>query len=129
MRNGKFPDNSYGDSEKQSFINYGLKAGATYKVTGRHFLDFNAAYLTRAPFFRNAYTSARTRDDVVSNLESEQIMSGDASYIAKLSFIQARITAYYTFFQNLMKNISFYNEYLRSYVNYIMNDLDKGLEL
>jgi hypothetical protein len=132
MKNGKFPDNSYGDSEKQNFFNYGLKAGATYKLTGRHFLNFNAAYLTRAPYFRNAYTSARTRNDVVNNLESEKIISGDASYIAKFPFLQARLTAYYTYFQNGMQNNSYYHEYLRSYVNYIMNDLDKkhyGLEL
>ncbi len=38
MKNGMFPDDSYGDSEHQNFTNYGLKGGFTYKVTGRHIL-------------------------------------------------------------------------------------------
>ena len=132
MKNGKFPENSYGDSEKQNFFNYGIKGGATYKITGRHFIDANAAYLTRAPSFRNSYISPRTRDEVVNGLKSEQILSGDISYVARFPFIKARITAYYTYFKDGMENRSYYHEYLRSYVNYVMKDVDKkhyGLEL
>jgi hypothetical protein len=132
MKNGKFADNSYGDSEKQNFFNYGIKGGATYKISGRNFVDVNVTYLTRAPFFRNAYTSARTRDDLVKNLESEQIISSDASYIVRYSFIKARLTAYYTYFKNGMQNNSYYHESLKSYVNYTMNNVDKkhyGVEL
>lgn len=47
MRNGKYPENSYGDSDKNQFTNYGAKAGVTYKITGRHFIVANAMYLTR----------------------------------------------------------------------------------
>jgi hypothetical protein len=65
MRNGRFPDNSKGDSPKQVFHNYGVKTGATWKITGRHYLDANLAYLTRAPFFRNSYISPRTSNFVI----------------------------------------------------------------
>ena len=30
---------------QQSFTNYGIKAGATYKVTGKHLIDLNLVIL------------------------------------------------------------------------------------
>ena len=56
MQNGKFPDNSIGDSEKLQFINFGVKGGATYKLSGMHFLHTSAAYMTKAPDFKNSFT-------------------------------------------------------------------------
>lgn len=125
MRNGKFPDNSYGDSEKHNFTNYGLKAGATYKITGRHLIDVNAMYLTRAPFFRTAYVSDRTRNQVVDNLTNEKIMSVDLSYIYRSPYLKARVTGYYTKFIDQIYSRSFYHEVLRSFVNYQMVGVDK----
>ena len=49
MKNGRYPDNSYGKSETQSFFNYAANLGATYKITGRHFITGNAMYMTSAP--------------------------------------------------------------------------------
>ncbi|MBC8486448.1 MAG: TonB-dependent receptor plug domain-containing protein [Bacteroidetes bacterium] len=125
MRNGKFPDNSYGDSEKQSFTNYGLKGGAIYKITGRHFVDANAMYLTRAPFFRTAYISPRTRNQVIDNLTNEKIMAGDISYIFRSPYIKARATLYYTKFVGQIYARSYYHDVLRSFVNYQMTGVDK----
>lgn len=53
--NGRFPDNSFGPSEKQNYLNYGAKAGLTYKLNGRNYFYANAGYLTQPPLFRNAY--------------------------------------------------------------------------
>lgn len=125
MRNGKFPVNSYGNSAKNQFYNYSVKAGLNYKITGRNFLLLNATYLTRAPYFRDAYISPRTRDHVIENLESEQIMSGDISYHFRSPKFQAKITGYYTEFRNGIENNSFYHDELRTFVNYIMTDVDK----
>jgi len=125
MKNGKFPLNSYGDSEKNQFYNYAVKAGLNYKITGRNFLLLNATYLTRAPYSRDAYISPRTRDHVVSNLESEIIMSGDISYHFRAPKFQAKITGFYTEFQNGIENNNFYHDELRTFVNYIMTNVDK----
>lgn len=125
MRNGKFPDNSYGDSEKQNFTNYGLKGGATFKITGRHLLDANLMYLTRAPYFRTAYISARTRDEVVDGLTNEKISSADFSYIYRSPYLKARASVYYTKFVDNIYSRSFYHETLRSFVNYQMVGVDK----
>ncbi len=125
MRNGKFPDNSFGDSEKHNFTNYGLKGGFTYKITGRHLIDVNGLYMTRAPFFRAAYVSARTRNQVVDGLTNEKILSGDVSYIYRSPYLKARITGYYTRFVDQLYSRSFYHEVLRSFVNYQMTGVDK----
>ncbi len=124
MKNARFPENSYGGSEKQNFTNFGLKGGATFKITGRHYLDANAAIMTRAPYFRNAYISSRVRDEVISGLESESILSGDISYIIRSPFIKSRLTLFYTEFRDQTWSRSFYHDELRTFVNYIMTGVD-----
>jgi len=125
MKNGKFPLNSYGDSHNKTFFNYATKAGMTYKITGRNFILANATYMTRAPYFRNAYVSPRTRDNVVPNLSSETIFSGDLSYLFRSPYLVAKITGYYTEFRNSIESRNFYHDELRTFVNYIMTDLNK----
>ena len=130
--NGRFQDNSFGASEKQNFSNIGIKAGATYKVTGRHFLTANLAYLTRAPFIRNAYVSPRTRDMVVQGLESNKIMSGDVNYIVRYPNFKSRATAFYTEIKDQTWARSFYHDEYRTFVNYAMTGVDNlhmGVEL
>ncbi|MFO8022898.1 MAG: carboxypeptidase-like regulatory domain-containing protein [Perlabentimonas sp.] len=124
MRNGRFPDNSYGDSEKHNFLNFGVKGGATYKITGRHYLDFNASYSTRAPYFRNAYISSRVRDHVVEGISSDKILTGDMSYIVRTPNIKSRATVYYSEFKDQTWNRSFYHEGYRTFINYIMTDVN-----
>ncbi len=132
MKNGRFPDNSYGEGEKHSFFDFGAKGGFTWKITGRHYLTTNMAYMTRAPFFRNAYISPRVRDGVIENLTSEKIMSGDINYIVRTPTIKSRFTVFYTDFSDQTWSRSFYHDEMRTFVNYIMTDIDKrhiGAEL
>jgi hypothetical protein len=124
MQNARFPDNSYGDSEKQHFTNFGLKGGSTFKLTGRHYFTANAAIITRAPFFRDAYVSSRVRDHVIENLSSETIMSGDISYLIRSPRFKSRISLFYTDFLDQTWSRSFYHEDFRTFVNYIMTDVD-----
>ncbi len=131
MQNGKFPDNSYGDSEHLTFIDYGAKTGLVFKINGRNYIHGHAAYLTQAPTFRNSYISPRTRDNVVSNLVSEKIMSADIGYSLKAPKIKATFNAFYTTFEGQTKIMSFYHDSYRNFVNYAMNGINKthqGLE-
>lgn len=101
FENGNFlGDRSFGLSEKVSFINGGIKAGATFKISGRHILDFNGGYYNRAPTIRNSFSNARQNNDVVLGLASEQIQSVDVSYIFRSPIVKARFTGFYTGFQN-----------------------------
>ena len=106
-QNGRFVNNSLGLSEKLDFTNYGLKGGLTYKITGRHLLDINAAYLTQAPTIRNSFSNSRENNNTVENLQSEKILSTDFSYIVRSPIITSRLTAYYTNIQDATE-ISFY---------------------
>lgn len=132
MRNGRFPNNSKGDSKKQRFDNYGFKGGATWKISGRNYLDANAAFLTRAPFFRNSYISPRASNFTIPGLTSEKIASADLNYNLRTPYIKARISAYYTMFMDQTEQKSFYSETENTFVNYTMENIDKvhrGLEL
>jgi hypothetical protein len=132
MQNGRFPENSSGDSKKQSFFNYGAKGGITYRITGRHALEAKAQYQTRAPFFRNAYISPRTRNTTLTdNLQNEQIKTGELSYIIRHPNIRGRLTGYYTEINNQNWLRNFFHDEFRTFVNYAMtgvNHLHYGIE-
>ncbi len=125
MLNGKFQNNSYGDSEKQNFFNYAAKAGATYKINGRNYVYASAYYGTRAPLTRNSYVSPRTRDFVADDLSSETILSTEGGYHLRAPRIKARLSGYYTKFQDQTQVFSFYNDLYHSYTNQIITGVDK----
>ncbi|RLD21159.1 MAG: TonB-dependent receptor [Bacteroidetes bacterium] len=132
MKNGKFPDNSFGDSEKFDFFNVGAKGGITYKIDGRNYLSASGLYQTRAPYIRNAMVSSRTRNEFVKNLEQEEVYGGEAGYTYSAPYFKARITGYYTQFNDGTRTRSFYHDEERSFVNLTMTNIDKthkGLEM
>ena len=132
MKSGLFQEDSKGDSEKKSFLNYGVKAGAVYKITGRHLITANGAYITRAPQTRNSFVSARSRNQIVDNLESEKILSGDLNYLVRYPNVKVRLTGFYTNINDKTWARSFYHEDLNTFVNYVMTGVNQnfvGVEL
>jgi len=125
MRNGRHPENSFGESEKYIFNDISLKTGGMYKLTGRHFIQVNGMYMTRAPFIRNAFLSARTRADVLPQMISEKIVSGEASYIMRYPFANMRFTAYHTIFDDQSEINSFYHDEFKTFVNHVMTGISK----
>lgn len=107
FQNGSYPNNSLGESEKLSFFNYGAKFGGTYKITGRHLINFNSAYYTKAPGLRNSFSNSRQNNEVVNGLSSEKLLSVDGSYIYRTTQFRSRLTAYYTDIKDATE-ISFY---------------------
>ena len=106
-KNGGFSDTSLGKSKEQKFTNYGMKSGVTYKITGRHLVDINAAYLTTAPTVRNTFSNSRENNNVVFDLKSEKTLSTDISYVFRNPIITSKVTAYYTSIKDATE-ISFY---------------------
>lgn len=102
--NGNFPGSgpkgSLGISDKLNFTNYGVKAGGTYKITGRHLIDLNASYFSKAPNIRNSFSNARQNNNIVSGLTSELIQAIDLSYIFRSPIVKARLTGFYSGFEN-----------------------------
>lgn len=128
MKNGRNPDNSFGDSEKKSFFNFGLKGGVTYKINGHNYFIGNAGYFSRAPYSRNAFVSPDIKNTLVADLASEEIASGDISYIYKTQKVNVRISAYQTMFKNSSKVISFYHDDYKTFVNMTMTGIDKTMQ-
>jgi len=130
--NGKFPNSSKGLSETVEFFNYGLKLGCTYKITGRHFITGNALVQTRAPEVNSIFISPRTRNDLVTDLRNENMLSGDLNYLIKYPGLKMRVTTYYTAVKDQTWLRSYWHDEYNNNVNLIMKDLDQqysGLEL
>ena len=106
-KNGYYPDNSLGNSEKKSFDNFGFKGGATYKLSGHHYIDFNGVYMSKAPNTKDVFPNARLNNDTTDNITNEIIKSVDASYIIRMPSLKARFTAYFNETENTT-DISFY---------------------
>ncbi|BAO75386.1 carboxypeptidase regulatory-like domain-containing protein [Winogradskyella sp. PG-2] len=102
--NGNFQgggnNGSLGKSDKLDFSNYGLKGGFTYKVTGKHLIDVNASYFTKAPTLRNSFSNSRQTNATVIGIESEKVQSLDVSYIFRSPIVKARLTGFYSGFKN-----------------------------
>jgi len=113
-KNGYYPTNSFGKSDKIQFDNFGFKGGLTYKITGRHFLNFNAAYMTKAPSLRNTFNNARLNNNVIDGLTSETVSSADASYIISMPKLKARLTAFYSKMQNATETSFFFSDGIAS---------------
>lgn len=133
FKNELYEDNSYGKGEKVTFNNnISAKIGATYKITGRHLIDVNAAYVTKAPTLRNAYTNSRVNHDITLGIESEKISTFDASYILRLPNIKARVTGYYALFENGTNIVRYFNQSLGDFIAEVTTGIEKkhfGTEL
>jgi len=135
MRKGLFPDNSYGESEKLNFFDYGVKAGATYKLNAKNYFSVNAGYITKAPTYRSMFLSPRTRHTSLKDIgadESEKIMTIDFGYNHLGQNLKFKANAYYTRFVDQTRTMGFYHDELRSFVNSVQTGIDKthvGIEL
>lgn len=102
-----YANNSFGKGEKLSFTGFGAKGDVTYKLSGKHLLNFSAAYLTRAPSLKNTYSNARENHNSVKNITVEKLTSMDLSYRFRSSMVNAKLSGYYTKIADA-NDISFY---------------------
>lgn len=135
-RNGRYPENSLGKSEAKTFIDGGVKAGVTYKYSGKHYFTINTALLSNAPSTVNSFLSPNISNRFVPNLQSSVIFSGDISYIKKGEFLSGRVTAYQTNTFNEVDLLSFYHDEYQTYVymnltgiNRVYQGVEFGMEV
>lgn len=134
FQNERFFDNSLGESEDLKFSDYGVKGGFTYKLTGRHWLIANGAFLTRPPVLQNVFINPRENNQIVAGIQSETISTIDLNYFMRLPKLTGRFTGYYTRFQNATDiNFFFVDAGVGSdFVQEVLTDLDKlhmGIEV
>ncbi len=125
VKNGLFPEDSYGKGDVHNFYNYSAKGGITFKIDGRNYIFANGGYLTKAPYFENAYLAPRTRDFVQENMTSEKIATAELGYVMNAPGMKIRATGFYTNFRDQMNVISFYNDEFRNFVNYAISNIGK----
>ena len=124
FQNGRFPDNSLGKGERKSYTTGTAKAGATFKLNGRNYFYASAAYITEAPYSRNSYVTARTRETLIEGLDIQKITSGEIGYIARFPGFKARATAYYTEIHDQFETRNVYFDQLNEFGNLIVKDID-----
>lgn len=132
MRNGRYPENSYGKGKQHDFMDFGMKGGVNYKFTGRHFLTGNISYQTVAPLVDNAYISPRITDKTAENLKSAGIFSFDVNYIFSMPSISGRVSVFNTNFYDDIFRVSYYHDSERTFVNHTLSGVGKthrGIEL
>ncbi|UMB53199.1 TonB-dependent receptor [Lutibacter sp. A64] len=135
-KNGTYSNSSFGKSEKLTFTDISLKGGFTYKITGRHLVNLNTAYVSNAPTIRTTFSNSRVNNNITPNLTSEKVITSDINYIFRNPKIQARITGFYTQFTNAIETSFFFAEGLlgdqADFVNEIITGVSKkniGAEL
>ncbi|WP_027137864.1 TonB-dependent receptor [Gaetbulibacter saemankumensis] len=123
--------NSFGKSDKVNFTGFGGKGGFTYKISGKHLIDVNAGYITRAPNLRNTFSNARVNNNIVPDIVEEKITAVDASYIYRSPILKAKLTGFYVKTEDA-NDISFYYadgvigfEDDAEFVNEVLQDIDK----
>ena len=134
FQNERFLENSLGRSKEVKFSNWSFKSGATYNITGRHWVSTNAAFVNKAPVLQNIFINPRESNAVVPNLQSEKISSVDVNYFLRMPKLTGRLTGYYTRFQNTTDiNFFFVDSGVGSdFVQEVITDFDKlhlGTEL
>lgn len=127
FQNERFLENSLGESDVIQFSNYGLKAGFTYKISGRHWVTAHGAFLTQPPILQNVFINPRENNNSVSNIQSETILTNDINYFIRLPKLTGRVTGFYTRFQNTTDiNFFFVDAGVGSdFVQEVITDLDK----
>ena len=127
FQNERFLQTSLGNGEKIDFSNIGLKGGLSYKISGRHWLRLHTAYLTQPTVLQNTFVNPRESNEVVPNIQNELITSVDLNYYMRLPDITARLTGFYTRFEDLTDiNFFFVDSGLGSdFVQEVITDLDK----
>jgi len=106
--NGNFPGvRSFGPGELLNFTTFGMKGGLLYKITGRHLIDMNAGYFTKAPSIRESFTNARQNNDLTNDLVVTTVQNVTLSYRYRSPFLKLRFTGFYTGFEN-QNDLGFY---------------------
>ncbi|NCX94999.1 MAG: hypothetical protein EBX41_01070 [Chitinophagia bacterium] len=125
MRNGLFPENSYGQSGIHSFFFYSAKAGLTYKINARNAFFVSASFSTEPPKAINTYISAPTRDFIIENPTTQKMLATEIGYSYKTTNFSCKALAYIYEGKDGTLKTRFFNDdpTIQSFVNYVMTNV------
>lgn len=110
FKNGLYPNDSFGKSSKNTFLNLSSKAGLVYKSSGKSMFECNGALLNQAPNLKSAFTNARINNRIPPEQKNTQIVSLDISHHYTHKRLKNRITAYFSKTSNESQVSYFYTE-------------------
>ncbi len=132
MRNGRAANNSKGSSGVAKFMESGAKMGGTFRIGGKHVFNVGLGFEENAPLAYNAFIAPRLKNDFATNLNNEEVFSGEASYAYNGSRFAFKLSGYYTRFNNVTELDQFYNDQESRYTYLSMTGVEKeymGVEL
>jgi hypothetical protein len=127
-RNGIFSagNASFGKGLEQKFMTYGVKGGATWKISGRNYFFVNGAMLTDAPGFDQVYFAARTRNATIKDPRTRKSWSLEAGYLRRSPGLNIRAAGYVTDMKDMVDQQLFYYQGTGSantMVHYVLQDI------
>ena len=125
-KNGYYPNNSFGKSELRAFDNFGFKAGLTYKINGRNYIDFNSIYMSKAPNSKDVFANARVNNSTAQGVINETVKGADLSYIVRMPSFKARFTGYFNETLN-STDINFYYSDAAGITGQFVNEVVTGI--
>ena len=132
MRNGRYPDSSFGKGARHQFTDLMVKGGLTYKFNGRHMINANISYGSEAPLPNEAYVSPRITDRTIDDMKSGRVLSADINYIFSTPHLAGRIGVFQTNFYDQMERSSYYDGIEGTFINHVLygvNRIHRGIEL
>ncbi|THD69516.1 TonB-dependent receptor [Robertkochia marina] len=110
FRNERYPENSFGEGQTLTMTGHSSKAGLNYRISGRHILDLELAWLNQLPLPGSLYINPRENHLTIKDPVPEQITGADLRYRMDLPDLKLRATAYFTLFSDLTDVNYFYFE-------------------
>ena len=126
------PITSKGESDKKDFLTGSGKLNLSYFIRGGHRIYADAAYITDAPTFNQAFISPRTRNTIMPDLKTIKTLTADINYAYSNSGYDVRVTGFYTSIKDQTDVMSFYDDSQNSFTNFAMSGIDErhvGVEL
>ena len=119
-------------SKKAQFFTYAAKLGLNYVIGGTQRVYANVGYFNDAPKFNQVFLSPRTRNSMVSDLETVKTFTSDVNWQYSGNGINVRTTAYFTTIKDQSKVMSAYDDLQNAFSNFAITGIDErhmGVEL
>ena len=132
MKNGRFPNESYGKSKTFNFIDYGINNSIKYFITLRHILGINLLICTNRPNINGIFINPKINNKTISDIKNEQISSIEANYHLIEQKFRLKLTGYLTEVKNKIEKLTFYHDYYQTFVDLTIKDLNEkysGIEI
>ena len=125
MKNGRAMEFSKGSSGVATFLGGGAKLGMVFAFNAYNTLSIGGGYENRAPLAYNSFIAPRMRNNFVPGLSNENIYNAEISYRLNIGPVTAKISGYFTQFNNLVEQSAFYNDQESQFTYLTMTGVNK----